>query len=110
MHGIFPIMAQYYIHIDNGVGFLTDETGQDFVDFDAARQYAIRSGAEIISEELSNQSQSVTLTLYIEDDQHAPLATLPMRASMECQSSTENQSSTESGRPDDGLSTVPYYP
>ncbi|MCE7796171.1 hypothetical protein LWE61_06290 [Sphingobium sufflavum] len=96
-------MAHYYIHIDNGMGFVADDTGQEFPDFEAARLYAIRSGAEIIGEELVGQAQRVALTLYIEDADHVPLATLPIHAAIDCRSP-----------PDDGLEgdigTVPLYP
>lgn len=106
-------MAQYYIHIDNGVGFLSDEKGQDFVDFEAARLYAIRSGAEIIGDELRGQAQTVTLTLYIEDANHAPLATLPMQASMECRTRPDPRvpdPRSSDPRLEGDIAKVPLYP
>src|SRR4051812_9685867 len=63
-------MARFYIHLENGEGFLEDEVGRECADQEAARREAVCAGADIIADELKHGCSSVHVTLFIEDDHH----------------------------------------
>ena len=73
-------MARFYIHLENGGGFLTDEVGRECADQEAARKEAVCAGADIIADELKHGFNSVQVTLFIEDEHHVPLMRVPMSA------------------------------
>lgn len=74
-------MARFFIHVDNGHGFIRDTDGIEFADLDAARRDAIRSGANIVAEELNAGCEAVYLTLYIDDHRGNRLMAIPVQAS-----------------------------
>jgi hypothetical protein len=76
------VAMRFYIHVKNGVGYLADDEGDDFVDQAAAERAAIHAGADIIADEIRAGAQSVELTLYIEDADHIQVAELPVKASI----------------------------
>lgn len=76
-------MPTYFMHLKNGHGFQRDDEGADFTDLDAARTQAIRTGADILAEEIKGGCQSVRLTFYIDDANQRRLTKIPMTASIE---------------------------
>jgi hypothetical protein len=75
-------MAHYYIHLDNGCGYLEDEIGADYANAGAARERAINAGAAIIADELNAGQATVALTLFVEDADHGRIFTIPMSAAV----------------------------
>lgn len=73
-------MARYYIHIENGVGFIKDEVGADYADDSVARERAVTAGADIIADELRAGCGAVRVTLFVEDAEHRNIMTIPMSA------------------------------
>jgi len=75
-------MPTFFMHLKNAHGFQRDDEGADFADLDAARTQAIRTGADILAEEIKGGCQTVRLTFYIDDADQRRLATVPMTASI----------------------------
>jgi hypothetical protein len=80
--GFCDPMARFYIHLENGDGFLPDEFGRECADEEAARKEAVCTGADIIADELKQGCSSVQVTLFIEDEDHLPLMQVPMSANI----------------------------
>ncbi|WP_116090697.1 DUF6894 family protein [Sphingomonas crusticola] len=75
-------MPRFYIHLENGEGFLADEVGRECVDQEAARKEAVCAGADIIADELKHGCSTVHVTLFIEDQDHVRVMQLPMSATI----------------------------
>jgi hypothetical protein len=75
-------MARFYIHLENGDGFLADDVGCECADQDAARVEAVCAGADIIADELKQGCSSVQVTLFIENEDHLPVMRVPMSATI----------------------------
>ena len=75
-------MARFYIHLENGEGFVADEVGRECVDQEAARKEAVCAGADIIADELKHGFCSVHVTLFIENEDHLPVMRVPMSATI----------------------------
>lgn len=78
--GTFVAVALFYIHLENGDGYMADEIGHECPDEAAARREAVCAGADIIADELKHGCATVTVTLFIENADHVPLMQLPMSA------------------------------
>lgn len=75
-------MAQFYTHLLDDRGYLTDAEGSDFVDLKAARRAAIAAGAAIIADELADGRTTVQLTFEIHGPDGRCLATVPITGSV----------------------------
>ena len=75
-------MALFYIHLQNGHGFIADEVGRDCPTEEAARKEAICAGADIMADELKHGCSTVRLTLFVEDHNHVPLMQLAMSSTI----------------------------
>ncbi len=75
-------MARFYIHLENGEGFLADEVGRECADQEAARKEAVCAGADIIADELKHGFSSVQVTLFIENEDHVRVMQVPMSATI----------------------------
>lgn len=75
-------MARFYIHLENGDGFLPDDVGRELSGPESALREAVCAGADIIADELKHGCSAVRLTLYIEDANHVRLMEVPMTASI----------------------------
>jgi uncharacterized protein DUF6894 len=77
-------MTRYYLNLINGIGFVADPEGEEFVDLAAARERAAASVRSILSDELKSAGL-VNLNGRIEvADQHGSIVlTVPFREAVE---------------------------
>jgi hypothetical protein len=75
-------VPKFYIHVQNGNGFEFDHDGMELADMESAKREALHAGADIIAQDLKGGCDAVNVTLFIEDDDHTPLLTLPLTAAV----------------------------
>lgn len=75
-------MALFYIHLENGHGYIADEIGRECLNEEAARKEAVCAGADIIADELKQGCSTVSVTLFVENADHVRLMRVPMSATI----------------------------
>jgi len=75
-------MPQFFIHVENGFGFMEDQEGLQCPSLGHAKIAAINAAADLIADELKGGKAQVRATFYIEDEQHRPVLNLPVVATI----------------------------
>lgn len=73
-------MPRFYISLVNGENVI-DEEGREFADLAAARRGALKAAGEIVADEMARGSESVRITMIIEDEGRTRLLELPIALS-----------------------------
>lgn len=77
-------MPLFFTHIANDRGVTVDDTGHDHSDKEAAIKAARLAAGSILSEELSETVDNVSLRIYLEDEARAHIATISVSGTLNC--------------------------
>jgi hypothetical protein len=69
-------MPLFYLHVCNGIGFVEDEDGSDYLDANAAREAASAGLRDIMASELRDGSINLSSFIEIEDENHTLVTTV----------------------------------
>jgi len=67
---------RYYMHINNGGGFVEDEEGRDLADDKTARSEAIAAARDVMAGDLRDGHIDLTSSIQVENEAHQPLFTI----------------------------------
>lgn len=78
------LVPRFFFHIANDHGITLDDTGHEFDHNDAAIHEARRTAGAILADELGDNTEPVSIKLYLQDEANGHVATVSVSGSLTC--------------------------